>query len=386
MYPYEFLIVTITCAWPLLGLLTVYGFRLSTQVQMFFLLIYGGTLKTASEASPQRVRWSVPRRPRAGIFVPFAFLLLFPLFPLFCILSFLLPASKAQFTESHKMSVLTKNTGILFALLQRRLFRRWTEYRDSSHVSLHILRHILVWPTQRGGIFAWRFQASPQTPDTWRKQTKDESDNLIKKKRKIRITQYLRWPLRVSDPRALMSAALWRCGSQEVVRSNLSNERTFQARHCGLWLQPSAHAVLTTKKQAKLFTDSSLTSPAKMSPILSSYCHHSRLSLSHLPSSFSLLFFFEALLLSLLKCGWSCYFNPESTYSSTKEGMRHINRKCKGTNPTWAALRRTDSHIRALTGVLLCLACSASVSVYTACDSSGYQEGGNSICKKGGQF
>lgn len=81
--------------------------------------------------------------------------------------------------------------------------------------------------------------------------------------------------LRASVPRALMSAALWRCGSQEVARSNLSNERTFQARHCGLWLQPPAHAVLTTKKQAKLFTDSSLTSLAKMSPIPSSYCHHS---------------------------------------------------------------------------------------------------------------
>lgn len=81
---------------------------------------------------------------------------------------------------------------------------------------------------------------------------------------------------------------LWRalrCGSQEVARSNLSNERTFQARHCGLWLQPPAHAVLTTKKQAKLFTDSSLTSLAKTSPIPSSYCHRSWLSLSHLPSS-----------------------------------------------------------------------------------------------------
>lgn len=46
--------------------------------------------------------------------------------------------------------------------------------------------------------------------------------------------------LRVSVPRALVSAALWRCGSQEVVCSNLSNERTFQARHCGIGssLQP----------------------------------------------------------------------------------------------------------------------------------------------------
>lgn len=93
--------------------------------------------------------------------------------------------------------------------------------------------------------------------------------------------------LRESIPRALMSAVLWRCGSQEVARSNLSNERTFQARHCGLWLQPPAHAVLTTKEQAKLFTDSSLTSLAKMSPIPSSYCHHSWLSFYRLPSSFS---------------------------------------------------------------------------------------------------
>lgn len=39
VYLYDFLIVTITSAWLLLRLLTVYGFRLSTQVQIFFLLI-----------------------------------------------------------------------------------------------------------------------------------------------------------------------------------------------------------------------------------------------------------------------------------------------------------------------------------------------------------
>lgn len=62
--------------------------------------------------------------------------------------------------------------------------------------------------------------------------------------------------------------------SQEGAHSIFSNERTFQARHCGLWLQPAAHAVLTAKKQAKLFTDSFLTSLAKLSLNPSSYCHH----------------------------------------------------------------------------------------------------------------
>lgn len=98
----------------------------------------------------------------------------------------------------------------------------------------------------------------------------------------IPITVYLRWPKETAFP-GLWSAL--HSGSLEVVHCNLSNERTFQARHCGLWLQPPAHAVLTTKKQAKLFIDSSLTSVAKMSPIPSSYCHHSRLSLYHLHSS-----------------------------------------------------------------------------------------------------
>ena len=112
MYPYDFLIVTITCAWLLLRLLTVYGFRLSTQVQMYSLLVQGGTLKTTSEALLQMVRWSVHWGPHSGIFVPFAFLLLFPLLLHFCILSFRLPTNKAQLTEIYKTSVLTKNTGM----------------------------------------------------------------------------------------------------------------------------------------------------------------------------------------------------------------------------------------------------------------------------------
>lgn len=93
---------------------------------------------------------------------------------------------------------------------------------------------------------------------------------------------------RESVPRTPMSATLWYCGSQEVARSNLSNERTFQARHCGLWLQPPAHAVLTTKKQAKLFTDSSLTSLAKSLQSHPPTATTLWLSLSHSLSSFSL--------------------------------------------------------------------------------------------------
>lgn len=85
--------------------------------------------------------------------------------------------------------------------------------------------------------------------------------------------------LSLSIPRTRMSLALRRCGSQEDGRSTLSNERTFQPTHCGFWLQPSANAILTTKKQAKLFTDSSLRSLAKMSPISSSYGHQSLLFL-----------------------------------------------------------------------------------------------------------
>lgn len=100
---------------------------------------------------------------------------------------------------------------------------------------------------------------------------------------------YLRWPWKVSVTKALVVAlncwVLAMC-SQEVVCSNLSNERTFQASHCGLWLQPSTHAVLTTKKQAKLFNDSFLAALAKMSPIPASHYHSPLLS-----PSLSLFFF-----------------------------------------------------------------------------------------------
>lgn len=163
---------------------------------------------------------------------------------------------------------------------------------------------------------------------------------LIKIKAKISKLHYVipELAVRVSVPGALMSVLFWRCSSQEVAHSNLSNERTFQARHCGLWLQPPAHAVLTTKKQAKLFTDSFLTSLAKMSPIPSSYCHHSWLSLYHSPSIFrSLFIFFSFLVFSLLKCGWSCCYDSETTCAPS---MRRANRKCKRTNPTWATLRQ----------------------------------------------
>lgn len=133
---------------------------------------------------------------------------------------------------------------------------------------------------------------------------------------------------RESVPRTPMSATLWYCGSQEVARSNLSNERTFQARHCGLWLQPPAHAVLTTKKQAKLFTDSSLTSLAKKSPIPSSYCHHSlTFSLPLTLIFLSLLFFFIFLFLTVPEVVFKTQGN---TYSSVKKSTRHTNRKSKG--------------------------------------------------------
>lgn len=70
-----------------------------------------GNIK-GSEALPQMVRWFVRRGPHTGIFVPFAFFLPSPLLFLLCILSFLLPTSKASLPESHKTSVLTKNTGM----------------------------------------------------------------------------------------------------------------------------------------------------------------------------------------------------------------------------------------------------------------------------------
>lgn len=55
MHPCDFLIVAITCALLLLRFLTVCSFWLSTQVQIFFLPIYGGAVKIASEALPQMV-------------------------------------------------------------------------------------------------------------------------------------------------------------------------------------------------------------------------------------------------------------------------------------------------------------------------------------------
>lgn len=53
---------------------------------------------------------------------------------------------------------------------------------------------------------------------------------------------------------------------------------------------------------------------------------------------------------------------------------RQADRKCMGTSSALAALKQTDSYIQTHTRVLLCLACSANVSVYTACDGSGRRE------------
>lgn len=55
MHPCDFLIVAITCALLFLRLLAVCSFWLSTQVQIFFLPIYGGAVKITSEALPQMV-------------------------------------------------------------------------------------------------------------------------------------------------------------------------------------------------------------------------------------------------------------------------------------------------------------------------------------------
>lgn len=99
--------------------------------------------------------------------------------------------------------------------------------------------------------------------------------------------------------------------SQEVARLSLSNERTFQTRHCGLWHEPPAHAVLTAKEQAKLFADSFLTTMAKMSPIPSSFCHPLDFLFTVYPDllslhCFSISFFF---LSPSFECGQSAYYD-----------------------------------------------------------------------------
>ena len=82
--------------------------------------------------------------------------------------------------------------------------------------------------------------------------------------------------LRKSFSCALTKAlALWFSGGN-TFQTPYSNKRTIKARHCGLWLQLTAHAVLTTKKQAELFAESSLIAlKAKMSTIPLTYCHKS---------------------------------------------------------------------------------------------------------------
>lgn len=60
-------------------------------------------------------RWSddlYGEDPTLEYLYPLPFFLSFPLLLLLCILSFLLPTSKAVLPESHKTSVLTKNTGM----------------------------------------------------------------------------------------------------------------------------------------------------------------------------------------------------------------------------------------------------------------------------------
>lgn len=170
LYPYDFLIVTITCAWLLLRLLTVYGFRLSTQVQIFFSPHLRGNIKDclwglAADGpmicSPRTPHWNICTFPSS-----------LPSFSLPCILSFLLPTSKTQLPESRKTSVLTKNTGMPLRSFKGD-FSGIGDSTETPLMSCWILWHVLNRQTQRGGIFAWQFQTSPQTSDTWFTETMD---------------------------------------------------------------------------------------------------------------------------------------------------------------------------------------------------------------------
>lgn len=104
VYPYDFLIVLITCACLLLRLLTIYGFRLSTQVEIFFLSPH---LKGRPPLRPCH-RWSDDLHAEDPTLESlYRFFLPFSLLLILCILSSL----KASLVESHKTSVLTKNAG-----------------------------------------------------------------------------------------------------------------------------------------------------------------------------------------------------------------------------------------------------------------------------------
>lgn len=69
-------------------------------------------------------------RTQTGILVPFAFLPLFHLVLRLCILSFLLPTHNTYLLESHKTSILTKNTGVPLLFFKGDFFWHWSEYRN----------------------------------------------------------------------------------------------------------------------------------------------------------------------------------------------------------------------------------------------------------------
>lgn len=87
----------------------------------------------------------------------------------------------------------------------------WRRYRDSAHVSLNNLRHILSW--------TWQFQASPQTPDTWHKDSKDHllKDKILNGNNPLNILP--EWTLVWAFPGLCCCCCC--CGSQEVGRCNL---------------------------------------------------------------------------------------------------------------------------------------------------------------------
>lgn len=288
--PITSLIVTITCAWLLLKLLMVYSLRLSTQVQIFFLLIYGGTFKAASEASPQMAQWAVCWGPHTGTFVPLVFLFYFFFFP-FLLCSF------SAFCHFSCQPAQLSSLRVIKQVFKQKTLACFCTSSKRTVLDLEIVQSLsscLVGYSQT--CFQW---------------TNTEARDICVSNQKIKNKT---WKSRQDNTKLLplytcdgldgesSQSSHKYCSSQEVACSILSNERTFQTRHCGLWLQTPAHAVLTAKKQAKLFTDSFLTTLAKMSPIPSSYCHPLEFLSTTYPhpsafSSFSLYFFFLHFLL-----------------------------------------------------------------------------------------
>lgn len=155
----------------------------------------------------------------------FPFFLPFSLLLILCILWFLLPTSKASLLESHKTSVLTKNASKPLHFFKR-VFPGTGDSTAPLLISHWISSDTFSIDRELGYSHGKsRHQHKLKTHGSRRQEMRLTSHYRIKWNTQIchRHNFISAMALKGSVSLALMSAVLWHCGSQEVVRTSLSS-------------------------------------------------------------------------------------------------------------------------------------------------------------------